>query len=124
MVDFAMPLEHFAFATREERVRHERDGTSDDRATDFQAKVVGHAPMDPVGYPYVIELATPDGRREIVFASPAGRIAGRPGQYVANRGEAHDTAPPGAMSKEEEGPAPVAQHIDQEYGSVEIPKGK
>jgi hypothetical protein len=124
MVDFAMPLGHFAFATREERVRHERDGTPGERATDTNARIVGHMPIDPVGYPYMVELAAPDGCSEIVFASSAGRIAGRPGQYVANRGDTRDTAPAGARSEKEEGPAPVAQHIEQQYGSVEIPKGK
>ena len=124
MVDYAMPLEHFSFADRHERARHEREGSEDAAASGLSAAKIGHVPFDAMGYPHVIELVSPDGSREIVFASDIGRIAGRPAEYVANRHDARTDAPSGASEQEEERPAPVAQHIEHGYGSVEIPKGK
>jgi len=124
MVDYAMPLEHFAFADRSERARHERDGSADAEATTIAAARIGRVPFDAMGYPHVIELLVPGGDREIVFANDIGRIAGRPAEYVANRQNAHGDAHPGAPGEGKEGPAPAAQHIEHGYGSVEIPKGK
>lgn len=119
-----MPLEHLAFADRSDRARHERDGSGDASATDLTAAKIGHVPFDAMGYPHVIELIARDGEREIVFANDIGRIAGRPGEYVANRRDDHEGAPSGAPGRRKEEPAPVAQHIEHGYGSVEIPKGK
>lgn len=119
-----MPLEHFAFADRSDRARHERDGSDDAAATEVSAAKIGHVPFDAMGYPHVVELVAPGGEREIVFANDIGRIAGRPGEYVANRHDADTTAPSGASGQKKEGPAPAAQHIERGYGLVEIPKGK
>lgn len=123
MVDYAMPLGHFAFADRGERARHERDGSDDAEATDISAVRIGRVPFDAMGHPHVIELVGPGGGREVVFANDIGRIAGRPGEYVANRHDARACAPSGAHEERKE-PAPAAQHIGYGYGSVEIPKGK
>jgi hypothetical protein len=124
MVDYAMALEHFAFADRSDRARHERDGSEDAEATGISATKIGHVPFDAMGYPHVIELLVSGGDREIVFANDIGRIAGRPAEYVANRHDGHDGAHSGAPGQRKEGPAPAAQHIEHGYGSVEIPKGK
>ena len=124
MVDYAMPLEHFAFPARSDRARHERDGSDDAAATTMVAAKIGHVPFDAMGYPHVVELVAPDGERELVFANDIGRIAGRAGQYVANRREEHADASSDASGQEKEESAPAAQHIEHGYGSVEIPKGK
>lgn len=124
MVDYAMPLEHFAFADRSERARHERDGSADAEATTIAAARIGRVPFDAMGYPHVIELLAPGGDREVVFANDVGRIAGRPSEYVANRHDGQSGAHHDAPGEEKEGPAPAAQHIEHGYGSVEIPKGK
>ncbi len=124
MVDYSMPLEHFAFVDRTERARHEREGSEDAAASELAATKIGHVPFDAMGYPHVIELVSPEGAREIVFTNDIGRIAGRPAEYVANRHDAKTPAPSGAEDQERKEPAPAAQHIEHGYGSVEIPKGK
>jgi hypothetical protein len=124
MVDYAMPLDHFRFPDRRDRARHEREGTSGAFATPCVATAVGRSPVDAIGYPHVVDIALPSGRHEIVFASDAGRIAGRPAEYVANRRERTDPAPAGASQARRQGPAPAAQHVAEQHGSVEIPKGK
>lgn len=123
MVDYAMPLEHFAFADRGDRARHEREGSDDAEASPLAAVKIGHVPFDAMGYPHVIELVSPEGAREIVFANDIGRIAGRAGEYVANRHDVRTSAPSGTEDEKKRS-APVAQHIEHGYGSVEIPKGK
>lgn len=105
MVDYTMPLEHFAFPDRRDRIRHEREGSDDALATSTRIVAVGRMAIDPIGYPYVIRMIADAGVEEIAFANADGRIAGRPGQYVANRGDGDERAS-----------APVARHVGHGHG--------
>ena len=127
MIDYSQPLEHFAFPLRTDSARHERDGTPDERATEFEVVAVGIMPIDATGYPHVLALVSGEGARDLVFANHEGRIAGRQGEYVANRRDVGTDTPPATEAQSGEGgryAAPLAQPNDREYGLVERPKGK
>jgi len=105
MVDYTMPLEHFAFPDRKDRARHEREGSDHALSTSTMVVVVGRMAIDPIGYPYVIRMTPQGGAEEVAFANADGRIAGRPGQYVANRGDEARKAS-----------VPVARHVGHGHG--------